>query len=166
MNDPRVLAVISLVFTLLGLYSISNGWRRLRAARLAGSSIRWYKQINILTGIEYLLLTCVFILSLANQPGTPTSGLHVFIVPLYFLLLLISAVIAAIVIRQGLLNARASRATARNMAPGKETRPAPELEAVDTPPASARESGEEQAQRQRERRKKAAAARRRRGGRA
>lgn len=164
MNDPRVLSIVSLIFVLLGLYNVSTGTRRIREARLAGSPIRWYKQVNLLTGIEYILLTCVFLLSLANQQGAVTPGLRGLIVPLYFLLLLASAVLAGIVIRQGMLNARAARANSSatpTSAARPETRPANVEQA-----ASAQDHADEQIQRQRERRKKAAAARRRKAGKA
>lgn len=159
MNDPRVLSIISLVFALLGAYNLYNGSRKMRDARQAGTPIRWYKQINVLTGIEYILLTFVFLLSLANQQGTINSSLRGLVLPLYFLLLLASAGIAGIVIRQGILNTRALRADKQSQAP------TPELE-VDPEHASSKREQEETAQRQRERRKKAAAARRRRAGKA
>lgn len=164
MNDPRVLTIISIIFVLLGLYNISLGMRRIREARLAGNPLRWYKQVNLLTGIEYVLLVCVFLLSIVNQQGAVAPGLRGLVVPLYFLLLLASAVLAGIVIRQGLLNARAARTSGRSMMttsqPRQDTQP---MQSVST---GAKAPGEEQAQRQRERRKKAAAARRRKAGKA
>ncbi len=162
MNDPRVLAIISVIFVLLGLYNISLGTRRMREARLADRPLRWYKQVNLLTGIEYILLVCVFLLSIINQQGAVAPGLRGLIVPLYFLLLLASAVLAGFVIRQGLLNARAARTTSRSTTPASGVR-------HDTQPMQAistKAHTEEQVQRQRERRKKAAAARRRKAGKA
>lgn len=164
MNDPRVLAIISVIFVLLGLYNISLGMRRIREARLAGNPLRWYKQVNLLTGIEYVLLVGVFLLSIINQQGAIAPGMRGLVVPLYFLLLLASAVLAGIVIRQGLFNARAARASGRSVTltspPRQDTQP------IQSVSASAKVHSEEQAQRQRERRKKAAAARRRKAGKA
>lgn len=156
MNDPRVLSLICVVFALLGSYNLYNGSRRIRDARRSGKPLRWYKQINFLTGIEYIILTFVFLLSMANQQGTLNPGLRGLLVPLYFILLLAAAGIAGMVIRQGILNTRASRANQQSSVPGQSTQSAP----------PAKQRHDELSQRQRERRKKAAAARRRKAGRA
>ncbi len=158
MNDPRVLLVISLVFVLLGLYNLSIGRRKIREARLAGSLIRWHKQISVLTGIEYLMLSFVFLLDIANRQGGIAPGLRDLIVPLYAILLSFSAVLAVIVIRQGLRNTRTLRANARNTEPSIQANQKIE-------PASPKDYSEEQMQQQHKRRKKAASARRRRAGR-
>ncbi len=55
MNDPLTLAVFIVVFILLGVYNVFTGLRRQREARLRGQRLVWYKQINLLTGIEFLL---------------------------------------------------------------------------------------------------------------
>src|SRR6266567_4469003 len=64
MSDPRFLAIFSVVFILLGSYNVYLGLKRINQARARGQQIVWYKQINLLTGIEYILLSVVFLLSL------------------------------------------------------------------------------------------------------
>ena len=155
MSDPRVLTVICLVFVALGIYNIYRGDKQIRSARQAGVAVRWYKQITLLTGIEYLLLSIVFLLSAASRQVALTPGLQT-IVPLLYLLLLVSAgIIAVIVIYQGIKNARVQRP------PVGSTSAAIQASQTTTSP-----SQEEDAQHRRERRKKAAAARRRRSGKA
>lgn len=161
MTDPNILSVFSAVFVLLGLYNINSGVKRLRAAQQRGQDIRWYKQINILTGIEYILLSLVFLLSLSIRNNVLPAAFQGIVVPFYLLVLLSSAVLAGFVIRQAFRNTRQRQGTTAQRS--------------DTPRASnetttdAGLTPEQQAinlQRRRERRQKAAAARRRRAGRA
>ncbi len=70
MNNPTFLALFSLVFILLGTYNVFSGLKRMREARARGISLAWYKQINILTGVEYILLALVFILSSSIRNGS------------------------------------------------------------------------------------------------
>src|SRR5437870_5204269 len=106
MNDPRFLAIFIVVFILLGVYNVFRGVRRQREAQLRGQRIAWYKQINLLTGIEYLLLSFVFMISLNLRNNAFPSSLKSIIVPLYLIVLLSSAILAAFVIRQAFVNAR------------------------------------------------------------
>ena len=161
MTDPRILSIFMVVFILLGTYNIFSGLRRLREARARGQKVTWYRQINLLTGIEFLLLSIVFILSL-NFNALPNS-LKAIAVPFYLVVLLLSAVMAGFVIRQAVLNAR-------NLS---KNRAAPAIRNGDSSRVSEPEENaltpEERAanlQRRRERRQKAAAARRRRAGKA
>lgn len=163
MTDPRIISLAATIFALLGMYNLYAGSRRMRASRLAGQPVRWYKQMNMLTGIEYILLTFVFLLSLVSQQGNIASGMRGLVVPLYFLLLILAAIIAGFVIRQSILNSRAQRAS-RGKAAQRNPAPAPAAIAAARP-LTKREQ-KELTQRQRERRKKAAAARRRRAGKA
>lgn len=162
MNDPHVISIIATIFSLLGVYNLFLGSRRIREARLAGQPMRWYKQTTLLTGIEYILLASVFLLSLASQQGNIAPGMRGLVAPLYFLLLIIAAIIAGLVIRQGILNSRAQRAASKARAAAATQSPV----AMSDARALSKREQEEQAQRQRERRKKAAAARRRRAGKA
>ncbi len=162
MSDPRFLAIILIVFLLLGVYSIFTGLRKQREAQLRGQRIRWYQQINILTGIEYRLLSMVFGVSLNLINNAFPSFLRGLAVPFYLVVLAASAIVAGFVIRQATINARQL---------GKSSSPATSKNTVITP--SEEDAGEltpEQraanAQRRRERHQKAAAARRRRAGRA
>lgn len=164
MTDPRIISIACTIFALLGAYSLYTGIRRMRDARRAGQPMRWYQQTTLLTGIEYILLTFVFLLSLASQQGYLTPGLRSFLAPVYFLLIIPAAIIAGLVIRQTILSARKNNAARRAALNGARPAQAP-TPSTKQRTLSKREQ-EEHAQRQRERRKKAAAARRRRAGKA
>jgi hypothetical protein len=156
MTDPRIISIASTIFALLGAYNMYIGVRRMRDARRIGLRIRWYAQTSLLTGIEYILLTLVFLLSMASQQGLLAPGLRSVLAVVYFVLLIPAAVIAGLVIRQTIVSARKNSAT-------RTTQTLPSTEA---PRVLSRLDQEEHTQRQRQRRKKAAAARRRRAGKA
>ena len=161
MTDPNILSIFSAVFVLLGLYNINSGIKRLRAAQQRGQDIRWYKQINILTGIEYILLSLVFLLSLSIRNNVLPPAFQGIVVPFYLLVLLSSAVLAGFVIRQAFRNSRQRQGTTAQRNGTSKASNETTTDAGLTP--------EQQAinlQRRRERRQKAAAARRRRAGRA
>jgi hypothetical protein len=158
MTDPNILTIFSVVFILLGLYNINSGLRRLREARQRGQNIRWYKQINLLIGIEYVLLSLVFLLSLSIRNNVFPASFQGIVVPLYLLVLLASAVLAGFVIWQAFGNMRQ-----RQRSPAQRSG----TSIVHTETTDAALTAEQQAsnlQRSRERRQKAAAARRRRAG--
>ena len=162
MTDPNILTIFSIVFILLGLYNINSGIKRMRLAQLRGQPVRWYKQINLLTGIEYALLSLVFLLSLNIRNGTLPQTFKSIVIPFYLIVLLSSAVLAGFVIRQAFLNARTSRQNPSAQANGR-------VVASNKTSTSETLTPEQQAlnlQRQRVRRQKAAAARRRRAGKA
>jgi hypothetical protein len=165
MNNPTFLALFSAVFILLGSYNIFNGLKRMREARTRGIALTWYKQINILTGVEYILLALVFIISTAVRNKTIPTALSGIVIPLYFILLLAAAILAGLVIRQGILNARAIRAQSRSSSST--------IKSNGTSAIAEQADDEEDPQqhaanleRRRERRRNAAAARRRRAGKA
>src|SRR5258708_15013034 len=106
MNNPGFLAIILVVVLLLGVYNVFTGMRRQREAQLRGQRIRWYRQINILTGIEYLLLSMVFGISLNLRNSAFPAFLRSLVVPFYLVVLAASAIFAAFVIRQSISNAR------------------------------------------------------------
>jgi len=164
MNNPTFLALFSLVFILLGSYSVFTGSKRIREAYARGVTLIWYKQINILTGVEYILLALVFIVSSTVRSNVIPSALKVIVVPIYFVLLIAAAILAGLVIRQGILNARTIRAQSRSSSTIKSN---------GTSLVSERAGDEEDTEqnavnllRRRERRRNAAAARRRRAGKA
>jgi hypothetical protein len=158
MSDPRVLSIFVLIFLLLGVYNVLVlGSRRLREARERNRPISWYKQINVLTGIEYTLLALVFMLSVVSRSGILPPSLRGLIFPFYLVLLLAAAGIAGFVIRQSITNARNLRAVSA----AKEA--ASQNETVTSLDGQQREVD---LQRKRERRRNAAAARRRRAGKA
>src|SRR5437868_3557187 len=160
MNNPTFLTLFSLVFILLGIYNVFSGSKRIREAYARGVTLMWYKQINILTGIEYILLALVFILSTLVRSTEVPPALTGIVIPLYFVFLLAAAILAGLVIRQGIINARTIRAQSRSSSTIKSngTR------------AIVEQAGDEEhttnLERHRERRRNAAAARRRRAGKA
>jgi len=157
MNSPTFLALFSAVFILLGSYNIFTGLRRMREARSRGIFLTWYKQINILTGAEYILLALVFIMSTASRNGSLPQPLKTIVVPIYLVLLLAAAILAGLVIRQGIINARTIRAQSRSSSSTIKSNGASVI---------AEQVGEADLERRRERRRNAAAARRRRAGKA
>jgi hypothetical protein len=164
MNNPTFLTLFSLVFILLGSYNVFTGSKRIREARARGVSLSWYKQINILTGVEYILLALVFIVSSANRNNAVPKSFDVIIVPLYIVLLLAAAILAGLVIRQGIINARTIRAQSRTSSTIKSNGTSTIAKQVGD-----EEDTEQQVanlERRRERRRNAAAARRRRAGKA
>ena len=165
--NPTFLSVIMVIFILLGVYNVFSGLRRIREARERGLTIRWYRQINLLTGIEYLLLSFVFMASLnLHNPAFP-AFLRPLVVPFYLIVLLSSAVIAGFVIRQAILNARllkqhpTAQVNRSNVIMVKASQNRDEK----TPQTVSTEQRSAQIQQRRERRSKAAAARRRHAGR-
>lgn len=162
MNSPAFLTLFSLIFILLGCYNVFTGFKRLRESQARGIPIKWYKQINILTGLEYILLALVFLISTSVRSNSLPGGLKGIVVPLYFILLLAAAILAGLVIRQGILNARMLRNQSRSSTSTVKSNGA-NGQAEDQEDAQQRTASLE---RRRERRRNAAAARRRRAGKA
>ena len=52
-------------YILLGSYNVFTGYKRIGEARARRALLKWYKQISVLTGIEYILPALVFIISSA-----------------------------------------------------------------------------------------------------
>ena len=158
MNDPRILAIFSVVFILLGSYNVYIGLKRINQARARGQQTVWYKQINLLTGIEYILLSLVFLMSIGLRSGLIPSSMRVIITPFYIVVLLVTAVMAFMVIRQAFANSRRpqTRTAAQSNGAGE---PTSTDESQMTPEQRAAYQ-----ERRRERRRNAAAARRRRSG--
>ncbi len=159
MISPAILSLFTIVFLLLGAYNLYMGFKRLREAFARGQKLAWYKQINMLTGYEYLLLSIVFIISL-NFRVIP-KGLQSIIVPLYFVVLISSAILAGFVIKQAISNSRRPRAAAASQRSTTHASTVIERDDELTP-----EERAARIQRKRERRQKAAISRRRRAGKA
>jgi hypothetical protein len=168
MTDPRIISIFSAVFAIMGAFSLYTGTRRLADARRAGIRLRWWKQLALLTGIEYILLTFVFLLSLARQTNQVAPSEQGEVNILFLLLLLAAAVVAGMVIRQGLLDMRRnrSRRAAGPSLASSAGAPAAASTVETVAETQASSDLEAQTRRQRERRKNAAAARRRRAGKA
>lgn len=164
--DPRLIALFCILFIALGIYNILNGRRRLRQAQEQGQNIVWYKQVGILTGVEYILLACAFLLNISITYGWLPKSLNGVILPIYLVVLVASAVLAGIVIYQGITGSRA-----RRNATSQTTQKA-QKNSISTKTASApredltAEERAELSQKRRARRQKAAAARRRHAGKA
>ena len=170
MNSPQFLALFSAVFLALAGYNLFTGMKRMRDARAHGVSLKWHKQINLLTGTEYLLLAMVFLLSIEYKNTTVPASLRGILLPLYLFFLLAAAVLAGLVIRQGILNTRMLRAQGRAAGSVSTVKsssngalPAEQLEDDRELTPEQRAAAME---RRRERRRNAAAARRRRAGKA
>lgn len=164
MNSPAFLSLFSLVFILLGIYNVFSGSRRIREAHARGVILIWYKQIHILTGVEYILLALVFIVSTASRNNTIPKSLNVIIVPLYFVLLLAAAILAGLVIRQGIINARTIRAQSRSTSATKSNGTSSVVKQAKSGEVLVEDAAS--LKRRRERRRNAAATRRRRAGKA
>jgi hypothetical protein len=168
-NDPRFLTLFSAIFLALAGYNLLTGFRRVRDARMRGVSIKWHKQINMLTGTEYLLLALVFMLSIETKNTAIPASVRNILIPVYLFMLLAAAVLAGLVIRQGLLNTRMLRAqgsttsvpTAKSNGNG-----AVRMEHMEDGEMLSVQQRADTIERRRERRRNAAAARRRRAGKA
>lgn len=164
MNNPMVLTLFSLVFILLGIYNVFSGSKRIREAHARGTTLIWYKQINILTGIEYILLALVFIVSTMVRSKAIPSALAGVVIPFYFVLLIAAAILAGLVIRQGIINARTIRANSSASSTIKSNGTSTIVKQAEVGEVST-DNGTNM-DRRRERRRNAAAARRRRAGKA
>ncbi len=164
MDNPQVLTVFTVVFVLLGIYNIFVGRRRRREAMARGQLIIWYKQTNLLLGTEFLLLALVFLTTLGLKAGFIAKSMTGVAVIFYLVLLLTTAVLAVMVVRQNFSNTRQLRAKAAAQAV-KSNGVSKEVEET-TGDALTPEERAAEIQRRRERRRNAAAARRRRTGKA
>jgi len=167
-NNPVFLSIFVLVFILLAFYNVALGIRRMREAAARNQPVRWYRQLNLLTGIEYTFLALVFLLSTASRNNSLSPSLKQLIIPIYLVLLVGAAVFAGLVIRQGISNARNIRRQA--VAPATKSNGTvrdngnAKLDLADENDQDTQRTAN--LERRRERRRNAAAARRRRAGKA
>lgn len=157
--DPRLIALFCILFIALGIFNIITGRRRMQQAQTHGGKVRWYKQISILTGIEYVLLALAFLFNIGISYHWLPQSLNPVILPIYLIVLIASGLLAGVVIYQGITNSR-NRRVARPIA-STSTNQSTHVDEDLSPQERA-----EHAQKRRERRQKAAAARRRRAGKA
>lgn len=164
---PQFVALFCIMFISLGIFSILTARRRRRQAVLQGEHLPWYRQTALLTGIEYILLAAVFLISLGISYKVLPVSLNGVLVPILLLLILASGLFAGFIVYQNFANMRRRRQLATSGAGvatngnisgngGMQTSQAdmtPQERAV-------------YAQKRRDRRQKAAAARRRRAGKA
>jgi hypothetical protein len=169
MNNPQFLAIFSAVFLALAGYNLLTGFKRVRDARAHGVSMKWHKQINMLTGTEYLLLALVFMLSIETKNTAIPASIRGILLPVYLFMLLAAAVLAGLVIRQGILNTRMLRAQGRTTSvPTAKSNGngAVRMERIEDGEMLSEQQRTITIERRRERRRNAAAARRRRAGKA
>ncbi|HLI08167.1 MAG TPA: hypothetical protein VKV40_16485 [Ktedonobacteraceae bacterium] len=162
MTDPRFLVTFGFVFLLLGIYNVFTGYKRLRKAREQGIPLRWYRQTFLLIGLEYILLSCVFLMRIGVMNRWIPQSLNVLIIPFYIVVLVPSAVLAGFIVRQGIASLRQDRQ--RSAQPTRVV--SQRATNVDGDEMSQQRQVQATRQQRRERRQKAAAARRRRAGRA
>ncbi len=160
--DPRLIVLFCLLFIGLGAFSIFTGRRRMLEARAQGQRIVWFKQVGILTGIEYILLAFTFLISISINAGWLPKSWSQFLVPFYIVILLASLLLAGLVLFQSISASRRNRQTqpTRSSAPTRTSSP------VERPPKRviSAEERASQVQKRRDRRQKAAQTRRRRAG--
>jgi uncharacterized membrane protein HdeD (DUF308 family) len=161
--DPRIIAIVCVAFIALGIFNIFRGRKTLLQAQARGQNVAWHEQMGILTGIEYILLACAFLLSLSLTYRWLPGSLNVIIGPLYLLALLAAAILAAFVLYRNFTLSRRNRA---NQATQGTTAQIREDEDLDGAYPRSGLTPEERARKRRERRRKAAEARRRRSGKA
>jgi uncharacterized membrane protein YhaH (DUF805 family) len=156
--DPRLQLVLCFILVALAVFNLYLGIKRLHQAHARGEKLRWYKQVGILTGVEYLLLALFFILNLSISNHWLPSSLRSVVLPIYQIVLIFAVALAGIVMYQILRTNRRARAQA--------ALPATNLATPPTSPLARERTDEDSQLRRRERRQKAATARRRRAGKA
>lgn len=160
--DPRLIAVFSVLFLALGIFNVVMGRKRLSELRARGEKSIWFKQLAILTGTEYILLGVVLLLRLGVIMHFFPASMSAMYVPLYIILLGMSAAVLGAMLFFSLKGSTLARRFQMATLP-RQTIPATvdEQDSGVTPTEKAAN-----AQKRRERRQKAAEARRRRAGRA
>lgn len=163
--DPRLVALFCVAFIVLGIINIIRGRKRLQEAKNQGAPTPWYKQMTILTGIEYILLSFTFLTSIGITYHWIPASLVTAAAPFYLFMLFASAILAGVVIYQGMNDSRRRRRSGTTQGRGTvttTTEPSPPIAEKDLTP----EQREALVRKRRDRRKKAAEARRRRAGKA
>ncbi|GAC1428849.1 MAG: hypothetical protein PVS3B3_32600 [Ktedonobacteraceae bacterium] len=167
---PQLIALFCIMFIALGIFNILMARRRQQRDGIQGIHVPWYKQIAILTGIEYILLALVFLLNIGISYKVLPPSLNGIILPFFVLLLLASGLLAGFVIYQGFTNMQRRRTfTARgaqvNTNGNVGIRNTGNIQASIADDMTPDERAA-YTQRRRERRQKAASARRRKAGKA
>jgi len=160
--DPRLIAVFCLVFIVMGAFYAYAGYKQLQRDRAEGLKAVWYKQIRILTGAEYILISIVFLLNMGILYKWFPPSLTPVMQPLYTVALIAAAILAGIVIFQTMRNPRRSTLPPRP----KAQEPAPEEQKESKLDAMTPDQRAAYIRKRRERRQKSAESRRRRSGKA
>ena len=164
MNNQTFLTILSYVFILLGSYNLLTGFKRMLEARVRGISFKWYKQINVLTGIEFILLALATIIVTSLESKSLPSALREIAVPLYLILFFAAAILAGLVIRQSIMNTRSIRAKSHSSSPTANSNGTSAITSYPSDGEDAQQQRASNMERRRERRRNAAVARRRRAG--
>ncbi len=109
---PQLIALFCIMFIALGIFNILMARRRQQREELQGVHVPWYKQVAILTGIEYILLALVFLLNIGISYKVLPPSLNGIILPFFVILLLASGLLAGYVVYQGFINMQRRRALA------------------------------------------------------
>src|SRR5215468_5968201 len=104
--DPRLIAVFCVIFIVMGAFYAYAGYRQLQKDRAEGLKSVWYKQIRILTGAEYILISLVFLLNMGILYKWFPDSLIPIMQPFYTVALIAAAILAGIVIFQTMRNPR------------------------------------------------------------
>ncbi|GAC1397346.1 MAG: hypothetical protein NVS4B12_05410 [Ktedonobacteraceae bacterium] len=162
---PQLIALFCIMFIALGIFNILIARRRQQREELQDKHVPWYKQVGILTGIEYILLASVFLLNIGISYKWLPSSLNGIILPFFVILLLASGLLAGFVIYQGFNNMQRRRglATRRVSADTHGNNRNVQRTVIDAVKPEERAAS---MQKRRERRQKAALARRRKAGKA
>ena len=162
MSNPQYLVLFGLLFFLFGAYNVFSGSRRIRQAQEQGITLPWYKQTMLLIGIEYILIAFVCLIRLSVLNKWLPQSLNILVIPAYVVVFIPAAVLAGLIVRQGITNLRQSRQSTASvrMGTGNASRDG-DVEDEDNVQHQVLNK-----QHRRERRQKAAAARRKRAGRA
>ncbi len=164
---PQLLALFCIMFIALGIFNILMTRQRRHRNGLQQVRQPWYKEVGILTGIEYILLASVFLINIGISYKALPPSLNGIIFPFFIVLLLASGLLAGFVIYQGFANVQRRRTLAPRSVPTNTNgnariahENAQEIAVDDMAP----EERSPYMQKRRERRQKAASARRRRAG--
>ena len=167
---PQLIALFCIMFIALGIFNILIARRRQQHEGLQGVHIPWYKQVAILTGIEYILLALVFLLNIGISYKVLPPSLNGVILPFFVLLLLASGLLAGFVIYQGFTNMQRRRGLAARGAKLSTSSNVQTSSNSSTQASSVDNMTPEERiaymQKRRDRRQKAASARRRKAGKA
>src|SRR5579883_658322 len=108
-SDPRLVVLLSALFVGLGIINFVLGQKRAQQAKAAGRSLPWYRQLGILTAIEYVLLALVLLLHLGASSHVLPQDLDALVTPLYIIVLIIAAIVLFVMLFFGLRDRNRSR---------------------------------------------------------
>lgn len=152
--DPRLLAIVGILFLALGGFSFVVARRRLRATQMQGQPAVWYKDLGLITSIEYVLLGILVCLNLTSNVvlGGPLRAARDILYAFVLFLTIVALLTVVFLMLKRPRRRQAAPQTVTNIQVDADTQSSEERAAI--------------LQRKRERRQNAAATRRRHAGRA